>query len=243
MGDSDEIWDLMDGLVIDNDMTLGLGANPNVQLGLNAKFLVDGLYLGLSFGYFPSVGLQRFNTDFNMFHIGASAHYQLLKGIDLKVFKWRGLSVGAGYLFQKTHLDIGYTLEGAEYSGGIYTVGDPTLSLYVDAVTHTIPIEVNTAIQLLWFLNLNAGIGADIAFGHNTVSMELSAPVSQGGTPKGTVVAGFGGTAKPTTFNPKVMAGLGFKLGPVVIDIPISYYFAKNNDRGLSTGITIGAVF
>ena len=244
--DASAAFDIIDGLLDGGDMVLGVGANVNAQLGINAKFIVDGLYLGLSFGYFPASGLSKVDgVDFSMLNIGGLARYNIIKGIDVGVFRWRGLSLSAGYLYQKTDLGLNFAMDFLDgETNSVYDVmRTPSLNFDLVSRSSVIPIEANTAIQLLWFLNINIGGGIDIAFGKNTTSIGLSSEVYDVSDTKiGTIAINAGGEAKVTTFNPKVMAGVGFKLGPVVIDIPLTYYFAKGS-HGLSAGVTVGAAF
>ena len=225
------------------DMALGLNVQGTFQFGLNSSFLVDGLYLGLRLGYANISDIS--GVSFKMFHIGPVAHFRLLKGMDVGVFKWRGITAGAGFLYQKTNLNIKYVVEDVETgdSSSNYTIAKPKLVFDMDIATCTIPVEVNTAIQLLWFLNLNAGIGADISFGKNVTTLGLRADVYNNFTHsnEGALVIKAGGKMNPKKFNPKIMGNLGLKFGPVIIDVPVAYYFGE--DPGLNMGVTLGVVF
>jgi hypothetical protein len=41
-----------------------------------------------------------------------------------------------------------------------------------------------------------------------------------------------------TFFNPKLMTGIGFKIGPVILDVPVSLYFRE--EIGANVGVTLG---
>jgi hypothetical protein len=122
-----------------------------------------------------------------------------------------------------------------------YRAVKPKLNFDLTVTTYTIPLEVNTSILVLWFLNLDLGVGADIAFGKNDTSIKMNSPVYKDGQYKGSLLVSAGGDMAPTIFNPKVMTSLGLKLGPVVIDIPVTYYFT--NGAGFSAGFTLGVVW
>ena len=244
---------LQDTLNDKGDLTIGTSPGINAQVGINASFLLKGLYLGVRFGYldlkkdrFPisKISIDDLTRlDFNMLHIGAVANYQVLEGVNLGAFRWRGLEVGTGFLFQRTTYGFNFAL--GEISDGS-NKANPELYFDMKTTTYTIPVEINTAIQLLWFLNLGIGAGADFAFGKNKLSFGADSPVYDGSnTYQGQIFARGGGSTGPTFFNPKVMANLGIKLGPVIIDIPAAYYFNFNGDgsTGLSIGITMGVVF
>ena len=221
-------------LKTDGDLGIGASIPAVFQFGLNSSFLIDGLYLGLRIGYIPLdniISSDDFNLDYKIFHIGPVAHYRLLKGFDIGVVKWRGITVGTGFLFQKTTLDLSIALENNYLQ-------EPNLHFNMDVTTYTIPLEVNTSIQLLWFLNLDAGVGVDFAFGKNSTSISMD---SGSDFQTGRLVVKGGGSESPTFLNPKIMFNMGFKFGPVIIDIPVNYYFL--NSHGLSVGLTMGAVF
>ena len=223
-----------DTLTDNGDIGIGASVPAVVQLGLNSSFLMDGLYLGFRLGYIPMDNIlssDDIKLDYKIFHIGPVAHYRLLKGFDIGVFKWRGITVGTGFLFQRTTLDLSFPLD-------VIGLDEPNLNFNMEVTTYTIPLELNTSIQLLWFLNLDAGLGVDLAFGKNTTSIGMSSGINDD---DGKVTVKGGGSVSPTFFNPKIMANLGIKLGPVIIDVPVNYYFLTGN--GLSIGITVGAVF
>ena len=234
-----DIKDFGDKLEKENgDMALGVNAQAALQFGLNSSFLVDGLYLGLRLGY---VNITSYDDiSIKIFHIGPVAHYRLLKGIDIGVFKWRGITVGSGFLYQNTTLNASYLLDDA-VSAGVFVANNPKLTFDMDITTYTIPLELNTSIQLLWFLNLDAGVGMDVAFGSNTTTMGIKSDVYASGTrlPGKLSIKG-GGSEAPTIINPKVMANLGFKFGPVILDVPVTYYISDN--MGLNVGVTLGFV-
>jgi len=223
----------------------------NLEAGINAsKFLpLDKLYLGARFGFtsissdsailsaFMSEDMPTF--DFSTFQIGAIAKYQLLKGFDLPLIKWRGIIAGSGILYQRTSLGINYPLEDLDEGDVVFRNPAVTFDMVINTVT--IPLEINTAIQLLIF-NLSAGVGADLAFGNNNMDIGIGGQVwhdSEGTVADAALNAG--GSKGPSLLNPKLMANLGFKFGPVFIDVPITYYFTGG--MGVSLGFTIGAAF
>jgi hypothetical protein len=236
---ADELEDAGDTLEEDGDAKLGMNVQAiTAQIGINtSKFLLENLYLGLRFGYFKLSSIDNF--DIKTFQIGVVGNYQLVKGIDVVsgLFRWRGVNVGTGFIFQKT--DLTYTFDDETYTDGSdWTT--PEVEFAMDIKTFVIPLEVNTSAQLLWILNLNFGLGVDVAFGKNDTTIGADSPVyDSSGTYKGTIFVRGGGDMAPTIFNPKIMTNIGFKLGPVIIDVPITYYFGN----GFNAGITLGAVW
>ena len=243
----EEIENLDDKLKGEGDLKIGANIQTAFQLGINTSgFLLDGLYLGLRFGYVKIPTIE--NLDFQILHIGPVVSYQFLKGIDAGFFKWRGLTASSGFLYQKTSLNYSFEIDDeCTSSAGGYKVSQPKLNFNMDIKTFTIPLELNTSILFLWFLNLDAGIGVDIAFGKNSTYLKMDSDVigtglgTTTGSKYGKLVARSGGSMAPTMFNPKVMTNLGFKLGPVIIDVPVTYYLTGGT--GFSVGLTLGAVW
>jgi hypothetical protein len=229
----------------------------NAQFGLNTSFLRNGLYLALKLGYFNYSGIE--NLNFNSFNIGVLGTYRLLNERNLGLVRWRGLTLGSGLIYQKTHVDYFTKLEKRSgkitenYQGQSFNVDiaiDPSVEFGFDVSTMTIPLEINTAVRLLYIMNLGVGLGADLAFGTSRLDVDITgdidAPVSGDAsqyihqTSPGSLSTSAGGTMSPTFLQPKLMFDLGFTLGPVVLDIPVTYYFLN---KGISAGATVGVVF
>ncbi|MDR1307962.1 MAG: hypothetical protein LBK74_10370 [Treponema sp.] len=232
---------------------VSVGANIqviNAQIGVNTSaFLLENLYLGLKFGYFGIGSIE--SVTYNSFQIGAVASYLAVRGTAGNRFSWRGLSVGSGLIYQRTNLQFEYPLESYEKpfddtlgTSGVLTV-EPELALDMTINTFTVPLEVNTSFQILFF-NFNFGLGMDLAFGKNHTTMDIAGPMAVSGTGIIMTAPGYltvegGGDISPSIVNPKLMMNLGFKFGPVLLDIPLTYYFLMG--YGLNLGVTLGVVF
>lgn len=251
--------DPLQGIFDDGDLTFGINPQAiNAQISFNTSFLLKNLYLGLRIGYTPDFGsmigdmMGGMNLSFNNFLIGVTANYQLIPSLNLfGLLTWRGVNLGTGLLIQNTKLDIAYGV------GVIDQPLDPTLtntSLQIDPnlyfnmkiTTVTIPLEAMTAVKLL-FLNVPIGIGADVAFGKSEMNIGMNSDIKIidpnnyiGSTEPGYLAISAGGEMSPQFFNLKLMTGIGFNFGPVIIDIPITWYFA---DNGLNFGLTVGVAF
>ena len=240
-----------------------LGANPqiiNAQVGVNtSRFLLKGLYLGLKGGYMNlPIDLGIFSLSFQTWSAGGMINYQFLPQQRLGggLFVWRGLSVGAGFIYQGTSLNVNipleleditdesfdiFDIEGTKISGYIRNV---KLGMNFGITTYTVPLEVSTAIRLLGFFNLSLGLGADFAFGIASLRAGGDAELGVDGLPPqitytpGRVSISMGGSNSPSLLNPKVMGSLGFSVGPaIILDIPVTYYFLNN---GYNVGISFG---
>ena len=250
-----DLSNLSDKLAEEQDLKLGI--NPqviNAHIGINtSKFLLKDLYLGLHFGYMKldndTLPLDEISFGFNNFSLGATVNYQLVAPVSRAkgLFLWRGVNVGSGFIYQKTNISAGLGMDEIEQgfdSGGKLTIA-PALSLNFNIDTFVIPIEVNTAVRLLWFLNIPLGVGVDLGFGKSDLKIGMDAKITAelSGYPTetpGTLSVKAGGDMPPSFFNMKLMSGVGINLGPVVIDVPVTWYFI---DNGYSVGVSVGFVW
>jgi hypothetical protein len=246
--------DPLEGLYNKGDITFGL--NPqiiNAQIGFNSSFLLKGLYLGLRVGYVPEAlgdimagfvgGGAGLKLSFSNLLVGVTANYQLVQSVDIikGLITWRGVNVGTGFIFQNTNLNIKYPFDPiTSDEGSVNLKIDPSLFLDMKITTFTIPLEITTAIKLI-FLNIPIGVGVDFAFGSSKIDIGIDSNIAvTGGIGKitpGKLNATAGGDENPTFANFKLMTGIGLSIGPVIIDIPITWYFL---DNGLSIGVTLG---
>jgi hypothetical protein len=246
---------IADDLQKDGDLNLGLNIQAiSGQFTLNtSRFLLKGLDLGVRFGVMKLDDSLLPGFSFNTLSFGVVGNYQILKEKTLVpvLVKWRGVSLGTGFIFQNTKLSYGMDLDPiSENLGGSYgsVKFDPKLVFDMDTTTFTIPLEANTAIQLFSFLNIHLGVGADLAFGKNDMKLGLEGDVTLEGLPGGITqnqagslgVSG-GGDMAPSFFNFKLMTGLGFKFGPAVLDIPVTLYLGDGT--GANVGVTIGVIW
>jgi len=116
--------------------------------------------------------------------------------------------------------------------------------------TVTIPLEASTSVRLLWFLNVALGLGVDISFGKSDMKVGMNGDINVRGfdsaamgvqqSESGNLSVSAGGVMAPGFFNLKLMTGLGFSMGPVILDIPITFYLLNN---GYNVGVTVGVVW
>jgi hypothetical protein len=267
---ADELDKIADKLNEERDLKLGL--NPQILTGQfsfnTSKFLVNNLYLGLRFGYMkldtlPFVDADEFPFSFKSMSFGLMANYQILsqKSILAGLLLWRGLNLGAGFIYQGTEISSKVKLDPIEQEVNTSGIGDligvtpvlridPRIALDIKVTTYTIPLEASTSIRFLRFLNLALGAGVDLGFGTSDMKIGASGDVDITGIDKvsaiikvdtpGNVTVTAGGDMSPNLFNPKLMTGLGFNIGPVIIDIPVTWYFM---DDGFNVGVTLGIVW
>jgi len=264
---------IVDSLKNEGDIRAGI--NPNVfnfHIGFNMGSIKslpekigfmkkDRLYLGLRLGYFrlPDLDLGNdFNISYNNLTLGLTANYQLIRPVKLPVFfTWRGLNLGTGFIYNKSKMGFGITIDdirqqlGGSYTDAEIVLKNPTASINITSNTFVIPLEAVTAIKFLIF-NIPAGIGADIAFGKTSLGAKITSAgkdsiiVGVEGDPSislsepGKITVNGSVSHAPSIFNFKLMTGFGISAGPVVFDIPVTFYPASD---GYTIGLTIGAVY
>ena len=249
---------------IDGKLTAQLGINTSkfllkdFYLGFKFSMFNTGWAIPSDFFYFETMS------------VGINASYQLIsqKRLLADLLVWRGLNLETGFTWQKTtsRLSTPALSEIDDVIGelrnipvtiplpapiGDYDINmqiDGSLHLNFDTYTYIIPIEAMTSLRVLGFLNVALGAGCDIAFGLSSikaygslfVSNNPDLPVGITMDKKPSLTLDLPGTSSPAFFNPKIMGAMGFNFGPVIIDIPVTYYFV---DNGYSLGITLGLTF
>ena len=239
-----DIMDLHDNLIDNGDAKLGAHLQVwSAELGLHSDFLLEGLYLGFKFGFCAiDIPISEDKMEWDYWNIGFLARYRFLGPVSARFASWNGLSVGTGLLYSNAKTN--YSMYIGDFSGNDSGVRvDLDSSLYFAMKFHgwTMPLEIMTAVDL-FFLTIHGGFGVDInwVFGKMDIgiksSIESSIPVS---TPGSLTVGESMDNVKPTHFRPKLMAGLGFNAGAVVLDIPFTFYIGN----GFSLGVSIGFVY
>lgn len=124
----------------------------------------------------------------------------------------------------------------------------PEINAKIESSTFTIPLEVSTAVRVLYLLEVMVGAGVDLSFGSGEVSLSAESDVDFDiaadfedditVTP-GRVDVVNKTTADPQLIRPRLMTALGLGLGPVRIEFPFIYYFDSEGNTFV-TGITAG---
>jgi len=240
----------------EKDIKLGLSLQAfNARIGINtSKFLLKNLYLGLHFG-FMKLDDGKFGLDgasIETFSVGATANYQLFPSIKIAngLLLWRGVNIGSGFIYSGSKIRYSIPLglfEQKVDSSSTYLTIDPRITADMKIDTFTIPIEVTTAVKLFWFLNIPFGIGLDFGFGKSDMKAGMIADINFRGLPSGvtqtspgSLSVNAGGAMPPFVANFKLMTGIGFNIGPVILDIPVAFYVF---DHGYSIGITLGGMW
>lgn len=207
-----------------NTWTLNVGVKLPADFSISAKF---GM-LKYSYMYF----------DFDGINAGGMLNYQIIrpKAPAVKFILWRGLSVGTGLIWQRNNTVVRYKANPISSNGYIM---QPELRMFIKTESYVIPLEISTAVRLFWVLNIHAGLGIDFAFGSSRMNYSSMGAVAGGGVLGIYSVYGKQSGKGPTTYLPKIFCGPGLNFGPVIIDIPFTYYF----NNGFDVGVTFGVVW
>lgn len=251
--------DSLSSIAKEGDLYFGAGFHAlTLSVGVNAGFLADGLYLTGKIGKFSS---DIEDLKYDSFVFGLLASYQLVDPFSIGILKWRGLQAGSGIVYyesvsittfevESVSAPVEFDPDGAGPSGLIETTLylDPTVTAKIKSSGFKIPFELITGIRVFWIANLSFGLGVDMNFaGKSEIALKADGETSLGEE----LSAIEGVTVTPGNINVKsstksngadflrfrAMAGIGFGLGPLKIDIPVSYYF-DGSGFGTNLGIT-----
>lgn len=215
------------------DVYLGVAWNAwtlNVGVKLPADFTISAKFGMLKYSYMY--------FDFDGINAGGMLNYQIIspKAPPVKFVLWRGLSIGTGLSWQKNRTMVHYKANPVS-SGGY--LAQPELRIFIKTESYVIPLELSTAVRLFWVLNIHAGLGIDFAFGSSRMNYSSMGAVTDGSLVGLYSVYGRQAGTGPTKFLPKIFCGPGLNFGPVIIDIPFTYYF----NNGFNAGVTFGIVW
>ncbi|MCL1911982.1 MAG: hypothetical protein FWG13_07245 [Leptospirales bacterium] len=247
----DDLKDLNDSIRTEGDAKIGFSTQFAIQLGMKAWFVSDDLYLGLKIGQ-TKLDFDKGENEFKYgtFMLGLTANYMLLNRMSIGsgAVKWRGLNFGTGLIYQSS--DTKYTMKLGRGTlplvGGTtntLTVVDPYLKYKMNSKIVTIPLELTTAMRLLYCLNFTAGFGADLAVGKTDVRLGMDGDIQGAGTLSsitGTIEVAGKTKSSPSIMRPKFISGIGIDIGETfIIDVPFTLYFGN----GFDVGITLGTLW
>ena len=230
----------------DGDIYAGFAAGVSLNAGLHARFIATGLYLNLILGRME-LGSERDTYKYKNTILGLGLNYGVFmpRTIVPLILRWNGISFGTGIIYQKNKVTFQVELDSVtqNVAPGVDMSLDPTVNLAFDIATYTVPLEMVTAIRLFSFLNLSAGAGIDVIYGSADLDVVSVGTVDVSGTTliqKGIVeVDGSTRGVSPSRYRPKIMAGLGFSIMMVKLEVPVIYY----PEAGAAIGFTAGVVF
>jgi hypothetical protein len=215
----------------------GVGIQGGLVIGTNLGWMdaqkVLGLYTDRLNIYFNYIGynLDRKMGDGNKDSIeaklrsfGFHANYDLVKPKGTNLLRWGGIKVHTGFEYNTTQLTFSTTLNQQVTAtipgGGGATVSGPVSGkpqATIDVATQSIPIEISTNVQLLYFLSLYTGLGADINFGKAKADGALNAEEttvtsSAGGSAQIQATANINGSGAVDSLLTRAFVGIQFNI-------------------------------
>ncbi|MCU0846521.1 MAG: hypothetical protein MUD12_01375 [Spirochaetes bacterium] len=222
------------------DLYAGAAFVPwTAQIGLNCGiFGVEDLYMAVKFGK-NKFHYSGYAIDF--MNIGLQVNYQFMdqRKAPIGIFLWRGFSLGSGLYYQYNKMDMQQNLYNVtENVGAAIVVVRPKFQFKIHTSSYVVPLELTTAVRILWILNFSLGGGADFAMAESAIKIRGYSPIIV--FPAAFPGAAFArGEQKGKHCNPvmpKLIGGVGVNLGPVIVDVPMTYYFVNGFNLGLSVG-------
>jgi hypothetical protein len=167
----------------------GAGLQGGLVLGTNLSWLDTQTILGLDtnrlnvyvnffkYDHEMETGDTKAKIDLNSY--GVHFSYDWIKPRGNVLLGWGGVKVHWGYEYNKTKLrfdsQINETVTTEVGGNSTYTStvnANPFAT--IDVATHSIPLEISTSIQFLYFVSLYAGLGADYNMGEATGKGDLN---------------------------------------------------------------------
>lgn len=163
----------------------GIGVAPGIILGTNLRWMDTATILGMDtnrlnmFVNFMSYSMNKQIEEeagkesfakLDMMAAGVHFRYDWIKGSGSKWLGWGGVKFNFGYEYNKTDINfnakIKETANSTDSNGNVINgtiTGNPVAA--INTLTHSIPVALSTDVQLLYFLTLYSGLGADFNFG------------------------------------------------------------------------------
>jgi hypothetical protein len=230
----------------------GFGANVLVN---GDQFLpIKGFLFETKFSYFSAEDVFGTGLGYDSFLIGAGARYKAVSFPSQdQNFQIQPLTVGIGFYyssstmtFQSDPIESDQT-DTADDGSTVRTETETTLDFELKNNSLVIPIEVVTSAKTVGFLNIIAGTGFDLVLGETVVDVtsDTTIDVYQNdtlqtpSTEPDLILTDSETKESPAVFRYKVIAGIGFAIGPARIEVPVAYY----PTAGLAISAVAGATF
>jgi hypothetical protein len=213
----------------------GAGLQGGVVVGTNLGWMDTKKILGLEtnklavYANFLGYNLNRKLGDNNKDTIdaklssyGLHVRYNWIGGSGTKLFGWGGIKIHTGFEYNTTKLTfqtnisevISETIGGQTVSGTIN--GRPSAT--IDVATQSIPLEISTDIQFLYFFSLYTGLGIDFNSGKAKGGASLNADPTTltysggGGNPTVQAEANIDGSGSASPLLTRAFAGVQLNL-------------------------------
>lgn len=170
---------IMDDINEKGDLYAGLGLGVTfLNVGVNAGFIVPGLYLNAKYGGMSQEFGDDFAFDFLVWGVGAN--YRILDTKSLAgIVKWRGISVGTGFYHQSNSIETRIKGEpvtnSVDFRAQVLSGTDPSQQAAVGVGLDSLGFKAATP-NLVMALESGFDMGLDIST--TTIPIEASTAVS-----------------------------------------------------------------
>lgn len=248
----------------------GAAVAPGIVIGTNLSFLDSKTFLGMDtdrlnlyFNFMNYTHEQTLNDKENekssakldMMALGVHFKYDWIKKRGSKWLGWGGVKFHFGYEYNKNDItfnsQFNKTIDpttapsGDVISAPAGITGDPKAT--INTSTHSIPLELSTDIQLLYFLSIYTGLGLDYNVGKATGKGALNSSPSNVNCSGGPLCGGgqtfqvqgdanLDGSGKPNPFTYRGFAGVQFNLPFIRVFGQVDKAFG-NNLIGATAGV------
>lgn len=167
----------------------GAGVQGGVILGTNLGWLDSKTILGMEteklnmyinfMSYKHEMETGDTQAEIDLASYGVHFSYDWVKSSGNVLLGWGGVKLHWGYEYNKTTLkfdsEITEDLNHSPVPGTTYTsniVANPFAT--IDVTTQSIPVEISTSLQILYFVSIYGGLGADYNIGTATGKGDLN---------------------------------------------------------------------
>jgi hypothetical protein len=175
----------------DTDLS-GVGVQGGLILGTNLGWMDTKKILGLEteklnvyfnfFGYDMDKKTGDTNASGELKSYGVHFSYDWIKPKGNVLLGWGGVKIHTGYEYNSMKLSfdskISESISTSDPSGDYSSTLNATPEAGIDVKTHSIPIEISSSVQFLYFVSLYGGLGADYNMGTATGKGSLNSTPS-----------------------------------------------------------------
>ncbi len=194
--------DLVSGK-IDASQIAGVGVAVSAMAGFNLSaiphvtlpkiWFVDLEKVNVYINYFGYSVNKNFNeTSFtgDVSFFGLHAQYQLIGGkkiLPFRMARWGGVKVSTGYEYGSMELslsqEVNETISTDMAGTSVAVTYDGSVTIGAKGTTHSIPLEVTTDFQWLYFFTTYVGLATDISFGSAESIASVNGDITMGAIP------------------------------------------------------------
>ena len=257
--DFEALGEQIDSFDIEDDIYAGAAFQ-----GLSASFGFPGDLISDALAFSAGAGYMLFtygDISFSSFNIHASASYAFFNkvGNSGTSFKWPGIKLHTGLTYAYNSVYTVYAVETISQTFQLDPDGSGplvpfyvTISLEPDPIIRysdmkfTIPLAVSSGIEIFDILQINAGAGAALSFGTNSLEVSVDEEITVEGflsdliaTSPRLIISGSQDGFAAAIVTPLLFCSLTLSIGNFYFNIPFSWNYGDS----ISAGFSLGAGF